>query len=127
MNLLRKIKNKAQVLREQIQVVYYVYRHPGTGLIPKLLIAFTLGYVLSPVDLIPDFIPVIGYLDDLILVPALIALSLKMVPENILAECRAKAKEQPLRLKDNWVFGILFLLIWIIVLTGIIRFIVKLL
>ncbi len=126
MAFLKKLKDRAQNLRDQILVIYYIYKHPATGFLPKLLIAFTLGYILSPVDLIPDFIPVIGYLDELIIVPVLIGISMKMVPENILEECRMKARTQPFKLKNNWIFGALFLLIWVLVMVAIIRAVIKL-
>ncbi|HEQ72335.1 MAG TPA: DUF1232 domain-containing protein, partial [Spirochaetia bacterium] len=62
----------ARKLEKEIFTIYYAYRNPKTRLLPKLIILITLGYALSPVDLIPDFIPILGYLDDLILIPALI-------------------------------------------------------
>jgi uncharacterized membrane protein YkvA (DUF1232 family) len=97
-----------------LTAVYYAYQHPGVGKLPKFIILFTVGYALSPIDLIPDFIPVLGYLDDLIILPALIALSIKLIPNDVMQECRDKAKTSPLELKKNWVFAFLFILIWII-------------
>ena len=66
------LKERAKKLKLELTAVYYAYRDPGINLLPKLIIIITLGYALSPIDLIPDFIPILGYLDDLILLPALI-------------------------------------------------------
>jgi uncharacterized membrane protein YkvA (DUF1232 family) len=126
MKIIEKIKSKAKNLKKEITVIYYAYQNPETGLLPKVIILFTLGYALSPIDLIPDFIPVLGYLDDLIIVPALIALSIKLIPQKIMDEAREKALKEPLRLKDNWLFAILFILLWIMLVLIIIVSICKL-
>jgi uncharacterized membrane protein YkvA (DUF1232 family) len=67
-----------------------VLRHPQTPLGGKVLLGLAIGYLLLPFDLIPDFIPVIGHLDDVIIVPGLIYLALKMIPNEIILECREK-------------------------------------
>lgn len=72
--------------------LWFCCQHLQMPLVPKILAVLVVGYFLSPIDLIPDFIPVLGYLDELILLPGCIYLILKMVPEPVLAECRAKAK-----------------------------------
>jgi uncharacterized membrane protein YkvA (DUF1232 family) len=113
MKIVENIKAKAKNLKKDILVIYYAYQNPETGLLPKIIIMFTLGYALSPIDLIPDFIPVLGYLDDLIIVPALIALSIKLIPKKIMDEAREKALKEPLRLKNNWLFAALFIITWI--------------
>jgi uncharacterized membrane protein YkvA (DUF1232 family) len=114
MKIFENIKAKAKNLKKEIIVIYYAYQNPETGLLPKVIILFTLGYALSPIDLIPDFIPVLGYLDDLIIIPALIALSIKLIPQKIMDEAREKASKEPLKLRDNWLFAFLFILTWII-------------
>ena len=111
-NFLSNLKRKAAGIKKEITALYYAYRHPDTRIISKLLILFTIGYALSPVDLIPDFIPVLGYLDDIIIIPALILLSVKTIPKQVMAECRIKAEKEPVRLNDNWFFGVLFISIW---------------
>ncbi len=125
MEIIPKFKDRAKRLKKELTAVYYAYQHPGVGILPKLIILFTVGYALSPIDLIPDFIPVLGYLDDLIILPALIALSIKLIPKHVMQECREKAEANPLELKKNWVFAFLFILIWIIIITAIILSIVK--
>ncbi|KAA9341006.1 YkvA family protein [Adhaeribacter soli] len=94
MKLIRKLREKARALNAEIFALYLAYRHPQVSWVAKLIIAITIGYALSPIDLIPDFIPVFGFLDDLLIVPAGIALSIRLIPPAVLAECRAKAAAQ---------------------------------
>uniref|UniRef100_A0A7S2DMP9 DUF1232 domain-containing protein n=1 Tax=Alexandrium andersonii TaxID=327968 RepID=A0A7S2DMP9_9DINO len=82
------------------------------GLLPRLLGGVALAYALSPIDLIPDFIPVLGLLDDLLLLPGLIWLALRLVPPDVLERARARAQEEPLRLSKNWGMAALVLAIW---------------
>ena len=104
---IQSIKARVAWLKKEIIVLYFVYTDPRVGLIPKVLIFVTLGYALSPIDLIPDFIPVLGYLDDLIILPALVALSLKLIPAEIKKEARLKADREPCKLKKNWILTFL--------------------
>ncbi|MBW2739884.1 MAG: DUF1232 domain-containing protein [Deltaproteobacteria bacterium] len=113
MKLLEKLKIKVKNLKKEITALYYAYQHPKTSVLPKIIILFTLGYALSPIDLIPDFIPILGYLDDLLILPVLITLSIKLIPQEIMEESREKAENQPLQLKKNWIFALVFILIWI--------------
>lgn len=82
----------AQRLKVDAYTLYLVMRHPGVPWYARLLAAAVAGYALSPIDLIPDFIPVLGYLDDLVIVPAGVYLTLKLVPRPVLEECRQKAR-----------------------------------
>ncbi|MEO6818459.1 MAG: DUF1232 domain-containing protein [Ginsengibacter sp.] len=93
------------------------YSDKRTPLIAKIFIGITVGYLLSPIDLIPDFIPVLGLLDDLIIVPLLITLSIKLIPKIIISEARQKVKENPEKLKkNNWIFAIIIIFIWLTIL-----------
>ncbi len=125
MKILEVLKTRAKIIKKDITVIYYAYQHPELSILPKILIIFTIGYALSPIDLIPDFIPVLGYLDDLIILPILITLSIKLIPQEIMTESRIKAENEPLKLKNNWLFGILFILIWIVLLTVIFKSVIK--
>jgi uncharacterized membrane protein YkvA (DUF1232 family) len=108
-------KTKSKQLRSEIVALYLAYKHPGTPWYAKVLAALIIGYALSPIDLIPDFIPVVGYLDDLIILPAGIALLIKMIPGDILEECRTKARSDLLiRKPKNWVAAIIVALIWLL-------------
>lgn len=70
-----------------------VLKHPRTPLLPKILLGMAIGYALLPFDLIPDFIPVFGQLDDLVIVPGLVIMALWLIPPDIVAECRKEIKE----------------------------------
>ena len=113
MKFIETMRGKALSLKKEITALYYAYQNPEVKLLPKLIIIFTIGYALSPIDLIPDFIPVLGYLDDLIIIPALITLSIKLIPKEIMDESREKAIREPLQLKKNWFFALTFIAIWI--------------
>lgn len=113
MKLIDSLKVKAKLLKSELTALYYAYRHPDTKLLPKMIILCALGYSLCPIDLIPDFIPVLGYLDDLLIVPLLITLSLKVIPKDIMSECRKRASEEPLLLRNNIVAAVIFVGIWI--------------
>lgn len=126
MKRIKYLKEKARKIKSDITTLFYAYKNPKTKLLPKIIIFITLGYALSPVDLIPDFIPVLGYLDDLLIVPSLIALSIKLIPKDIMDESKEKALKEPVRLKDNWLFGSIFILVWILLLTFIVIKILKL-
>ena len=109
-------KAKAKQLKTEIVALYLASKHPGTPWYAKVLAALIIGYALSPIDLIPDFIPVAGYLDDLIIIPAGIALLIKMIPRDVLEECRAKAQSDLLNRKSkNWVAAAIIVFIWLLV------------
>src|SRR5512136_1678490 len=91
--LLEKWKTKARVLKVQVYALYLAYRDPRTPWYAKAVAALVVGYAFSPIDLIPDFIPVLGYLDDLVLVPLGITLALKLIPAQVMAESRERASE----------------------------------
>ena len=111
---LKSWKAKSKQFKTEVVALYLASKHPGTPWYAKVLAALIIGYALSPIDLIPDFIPVVGYLDDLILVPAGIALLIKIIPRGILEECRAKAQSDLSNRKPkNWVAAIIIVLIWL--------------
>ena len=92
--MLNRLKNIAVQLKQEFEVYRLVLRHPKTPVIAKILLGLAIGYALMPFDFIPDFIPVIGQLDDLVLVPLLVYLALKMIPDAIVTECREQIKEK---------------------------------
>ena len=94
MGWLAGLKQSARALKDQTYVLYLAARHPDTPWYAKLLVAGIVAYAFSPIDLIPDFVPVLGYLDDLILIPLGLALAIRLVPPAVLAECRARAQER---------------------------------
>ena len=120
-------KTKAKALRTEIVALYLASKHPGTPWYAKALAALIIGYALSPIDLIPDFIPVVGYLDDFIIVPAGIALLIKIIPRGILEECRTKAQSDVLNRKPkNWVAGVIIVFIWLLAVYLILRLVLRL-
>ncbi|MGF9909562.1 YkvA family protein [Brevibacillus porteri] len=109
------IKSKAKLLKREAFVLYFAYKDHRVTWYAKLFAICVVAYAFSPIDLIPDFIPILGYLDDIILVPLGIWLALKLIPEEVISDCRAKAQELIAKGKPkNWVAGILFILIWIL-------------
>ena len=91
MTFLQTLKTRARELKRETYVLYLAVRDPRTPWYARAIAAAVVAYALSPIDLIPDFIPVIGYLDDLIVVPLGFALALKLVPANVMADCRTQA------------------------------------
>ena len=119
------LKARAKQLKTDLPAVYLALRKRETPWTAKVLAALTVAYALSPIDLIPDFIPVLGYLDDLILLPALVALTIRLIPANILAGCRAEAASlwqdgKPKR----WYYAIPIVLFWLAVLLLVVRAII---
>lgn len=87
-------KQRIKELKTETYAIYLASKDPRVPWYTKILIAFVVAYTFSPIDLIPDFIPVIGYLDDLVIVPLGILLALKMIPPEVMAECRGFARER---------------------------------
>lgn len=96
-------------------MLYLSYKDPRTSWYAKLVAILVVSYAFSPIDLIPDFIPVLGYLDDLIIVPFGIILALKLIPPHVIEDNREEADKLKLSGKPkNWFVGTLFIIIWII-------------
>ena len=120
------LKARAKQLQTDIPAVFLALKKRETPWTAKLLAALTIGYALSPIDLIPDFIPVLGYLDDLIILPAMVALTVRLVPADVMAACRAEAEGlwkdgKPKR----WYYAIPIVLVWLLVVFLIVRAIWK--
>lgn len=116
MAIFQRIRQWASRIKRDAVTLWFAYRHPGTPWFAKLLAAFVVAYALSPIDLIPDFIPVLGYLDDALLLPGLIWLNIRLIPADVLEECRERAdlwmKEQGA--KPRSIAGaVLILAVWI--------------
>lgn len=108
------LKSRAKQLKTDIPAVFIAMRKKETPMAAKVLAAVTVGYALSPIDIIPDFIPVLGLLDEVILLPVLIALVIKMIPVDLMERCRFEAEgiwndKKP----QKWYFAIPVVLIWI--------------
>lgn len=115
MSLLPDLKRRAAALKADSYALYLVARDPRTPWYAKVLVGAVVAYALSPIDLIPDFIPVLGYLDDLIIVPAGLALAIRLVPGDVMTECRARAEKvagggQPVSI----VAGVVIVAVWVL-------------
>lgn len=115
MNVITAWKQRARQLKTEIHTLYLAYKDPRVPWYAKVFMAAVIGYFLSPIDLIPDFIPVLGYFDDLIIVPAGVFLAIKMIPREVLEECREGAKSEPINAKTKWVAALVIISIWLLV------------
>lgn len=126
LNILPALKSFVAKMNRELLVLYLSSKDRRTPLMIKVLAVCIVAYALSPIDLIPDFIPVLGYLDDVIIVPLGIALCLKLIPEHIIKDNRRKAAElNNNSLSQNWYAGILIILTWIILISIIGYFIIQ--
>jgi len=120
------VKAWADDLRADIYALYLAYSDPRVPWYAKVLVAAIVAYALSPIDLIPDFIPVIGYLDDLLLIPAGIALATKLIPKEVLEEHRANAR---LRLAEGHprsrLGAVLVVTLWVVLAAWLASFVRK--
>lgn len=94
-------RTRVQQLKQETYALYLAYRDPRLPWYARLWVAIVVGYALSPIDLIPDFIPVLGYLDDLVLIPLGLMIAVKLIPAPVLAECRVRAQEELLAKKPT--------------------------
>ncbi|MEI7529530.1 MAG: YkvA family protein [Elusimicrobiota bacterium] len=114
MGYFAELKKRARHLKIETFALYLAARDPRTPWYAKLLVAGIVAYALSPIDLIPDFIPVIGYLDDLILIPFGITLAIELIPPSVLTECRARAQETIRNGKPvSWIAATIIVGIWL--------------
>lgn len=103
---------RLHALKRETMALYFAACDPRTPLVAKLLAAVVVAYALSPIDLIPDFIPVIGLLDDLVLLPIGIAILLRLIPPEAMADARARA-EAALALPKNTAAAVVIILLWL--------------
>jgi len=112
---LASLKQRALRLKAEIFVLALAVRHPATPWYVRLLLLAVVAYAVSPIDLIPDFVPVLGYLDDLILLPLGIALAIRLLPEAVLVECRHKVDRVRLPLRRaGYVAATLVVTFWLL-------------
>jgi uncharacterized membrane protein YkvA (DUF1232 family) len=113
--MLGRFKQRARRLKAELHALVLAYRDPRVPWYARVFAASVVAYAISPIDLIPDFIPVLGYLDDLILVPLGIVLALRMIPTEVMAECRECAKEISREGRPtNWVAAGVIIGIWLL-------------
>lgn len=106
-------KQKARTLKKEVYALSFAMKDPRVPWYAKLFAALIIGYILSPIDPIPDFIPVIGYFDELIVVPLGIIMLSKMIPKEVMEECRGKARTHHALMKGkHWIAASIIILIW---------------
>jgi uncharacterized membrane protein YkvA (DUF1232 family) len=120
---LNRLKNWARQIKRELKVLQIAVTHKLVPWYAKAIIILTIAYALSPIDLIPDFIPVLGLLDDLIILPFLIYIAIKLIPKDVIQYCRQQAEKTELKDKKNIIAGGVIILIWI---TTLVWLIVKL-
>ncbi|HUW94599.1 MAG TPA: YkvA family protein [Anaerolineae bacterium] len=113
--MLESWKQRARALKVETYAIWLAYKDPRVPWYARVFAACVVGYAFSPIDLIPDPIPVLGYLDDLVLVPLGIALALKMIPPEVMAECREKAEAAMREGKPtNWKAAAAIVTLWVL-------------
>ncbi len=115
-NLFRRLSQWAKALKANILMLWFAYRDSRTPWYAKLWTAMVVGYAFCPIDLIPDFIPVLGYVDDVILLPVGILVAIRLIPKDVLADSRNKAQawlEEKRGKPKNWAAAVLVILLWI--------------
>jgi uncharacterized membrane protein YkvA (DUF1232 family) len=118
---MEKWKQKARELKREVFAIYLSYKDPRVPWYAKIFSACVVAYAFSPIDLIPDFVPVLGYLDDLVLVPLGIRLAIKMIPAEVMAEHRAEAEEALRTGKPmGRVAAVIIILLWVLILIWVV-------
>jgi len=118
MNVTERLKTWATRIRRDGITLWFACKHPRTPWYVKAMAWFVVAYALSPIDLIPDFIPVLGYVDDLLLLPAAIWLTIKLLPSDVLLECRGQAEAWMTTRKAkprSWAGAVLIVALWLAV------------
>ena len=111
------LKEKAKSIKILIPALFFALKMKEKPILAKILAGITVGYALSPIDLIPDFIPILGYLDDLIILPLLASITIKLIPKEVMDICKEEAAELWRDGKPKkWYFALPILLIWILML-----------
>ena len=116
------LKEWAKKLKRDVPAVFLALKDRETPLFAKIMAAVTVAYALSPIDLIPDFIPVLGYLDDVILLSALIVITVKLIPAPVLERCRAQSEGMLKNGKPKkWVYAVPIVWIWLVIIALLIK------
>jgi uncharacterized membrane protein YkvA (DUF1232 family) len=116
--MLDKLKSYARALKNEAFAVYLAAKDPRTPWYAKAVVFFVVAHTFSPIDLIPDFIPVLGYLDDLIIAPLGLALAIRLIPAEVLEEARAKVATSGLDKSVGYVGAGIIIFVWIVILIG---------
>ena len=124
--MIKRLKAWARRLKSNLILLWLCCRQADMPWPPKAIALITVAYAISPIDLIPDFIPVLGYLDDVILLPLGIALAMRIIPDAVLSRCRPEAEAmagQRVTFQGRWLMAALFVVIWGVLLWSAVRLI----
>ena len=124
--LRQRLEARARQLKNDSYALYLAYRDPRTPWYARAWATLVVAYAFSPIDLIPDFIPILGYLDDLILVPLGIALAIKLIPAEVMAQARTTVAHATIGPSRGWLGAALIIVIWILGLGLLILWVVRL-
>jgi uncharacterized membrane protein YkvA (DUF1232 family) len=116
--MLDQLKTRARALKTEAYAIYLAARDPRTPWYVKALIFFVVAHTFSPIDLIPDFIPILGYLDDLIITPGGIWLAVRLIPPEVLEEARATVATRGVAGNVGYIGAAIIIFMWIVVLIG---------
>ncbi|MEC4717835.1 YkvA family protein [Noviherbaspirillum sp. CPCC 100848] len=122
MSFAESVRNWARRVKRDAVMLWFARRHPDTPLLAKAVCIFTVAYALSPIDLIPDFIPVLGYVDDVLLLPGLIWLAVRLVPPHVKQDCRTQADawmEKEKSKPSSRAGAVAIVMVWLATLGGI--------
>ncbi len=123
--MVEQLKSRARALKKEAYAIYLAAKDPRTPWYAKALIFFVVAHTFSPIDLIPDFIPVLGYLDDLIITPLGIALAVRMIPPEALEEARVKVTTQSVERGVGYVGMAVIIIIWILAIMWVVSIILR--
>ena len=116
------LKERAASLKKDVPAVFLALKAKETPIVAKIVAFLTVAYALSPVDLVPDFIPVLGYLDDVLILPALVALTVKLIPKDIFERYRQEAEGM---WKDGkpkkWYYAVPIILLWVLIIYLVVK------
>ena len=116
--MLAALKQRARELKTEVLALFLAARHPRTPWYAKAFVVAIVAYALSPIDLIPDFIPVLGLVDEIVLLPFAITLAIKMIPDEVMDECRARARdERPDGTRAARIGAALIVLLWLVLIA----------
>ena len=123
--MLDQLKARARELKREAYAIYIAARDPRTPWYVKGLIFFVVAHTFSPIDLIPDFIPILGYLDDLIITPGGIWLAVRLIPPEVMAEARAAAATRGMDARLGKVGALIIISVWIVAAIGVLYYVLS--
>lgn len=112
------LKERAKKLKTDIPAIFFALKDKDAPILAKIFAGITVAYALSPIDFIPDFIPVLGYLDDLILLPMLVAVTVKCIPKDVLERNRKLAETMwSEKSAQKWYYALPIIFIWVLIIA----------